>query len=169
MERTLVVIRHAKSSWSNPGQTDFERPLNDRGEHDAPLMGKRLKDLGLIPDLIVSSPAKRARQTAKRIADTIGYEKNEIAFVEELYHCTPEILMKTVSGLDEKYARVFIVAHNPGITEFVNQLSDKFRIDNVPTCGVTGAKFEGDDWSAFGRAAKEVVLFEYPKKFYDSK
>ena len=71
MKRTLVLIRHAKSSWSNPGEADFERPLNDRGERDAPRMGARLKELKIKPDLIVCSPAKRAKQTAKRIADAV--------------------------------------------------------------------------------------------------
>lgn len=169
MQKNLFLIRHAKSSWSNPGQTDFERPLNDRGEHDAPMMGARLKDMGIMPDLIVASPAKRAKQTARRIAGALGYEKDCILYEESLYHCTPGVLEKAIMQISPEARTVFIVAHNPGITDFVNSLSPKFRIDNVPTCGITGIRFGQSGWSQFPEADKEVFLFEYPKKYYDSK
>jgi len=78
MKRRLVMIRHAKSSWANPLQSDFERPLNERGEHDAPMMGERLKKMGVTPDLVIASPAKRAKQTAKKIAKEMGYDIDKI-------------------------------------------------------------------------------------------
>ena len=78
MERTLILIRHAKSSWNNPLHSDFDRPLNERGNHDAPLMGKKLKLLNIIPDLIVASSAKRTRQTAKLIAEKVGYDVDDL-------------------------------------------------------------------------------------------
>ncbi len=164
MQRTLVMIRHAKSSWSNPLQSDFERPLNERGEQDAPMMGQRLKTLGIQPDLIISSMARRAKQTAKKIAKELGYDEASIVWYDKLYHCIPQVFEEVIYEIDDKYKNVFIVAHNPGITEFVNQLSPAFKIDNMPTCGMVGAKLEVREWNEFNNVNKEVFLFEYPKK-----
>jgi phosphohistidine phosphatase len=158
------MVRHAKSSWSNLGLGDFDRPLNERGEQDAPMMGERMKHMHILPDLIIASTAKRARQTAKRIADAIGYDKDKIQWVEKLYHCLPETFEEVIYAVDDKVETVFIVAHNPGITEFVNELSADFRIDNMPTCGMVAARVDADTWSHFNTAKKKVFLFEYPKK-----
>jgi len=166
--KRIVVIRHAKSSWSNPLQSDFERPLNERGEHDAPLMGKRLRELNILPQLIIASSAKRAKQTAKRIAGAIDYDKELIRLEDKLYHCTPSTLEEVIYELDDSLTTVCIVAHNPGITEFVNELSESFRTDNVPTCGIIVAEINTQRWSDFKSASKRVLLFEYPKKFYSS-
>jgi phosphohistidine phosphatase len=160
------MIRHAKSSWTNPLQSDFERPLNERGLKDAPSMGGRLKDMGVAPDLIISSPAKRAKETAKKIAEALGYDKDKIEWVDKLYHCIPSVFEEVIAEVSDSVNTVFIVAHNPGITDYANELSDKFRIDNLPTCAVVGAKADTDRWQDFNTAKKEVFLFEYPKKFY---
>lgn len=163
MERKLVMIRHAKSSWANPLQSDFERPLNDRGEKDAPMMGERLKKQNIIPDIIIASTAKRAKQTAKKIAKAIGYNEDKIVWQEKLYHCIPPVFEEVMYEVADDVKTVFIVAHNPGITEFVNQLSDKFCIDNMPTCGVVGASFDAEQWNEFARTEKTVFLFDAPK------
>lgn len=163
MERTLVMIRHAKSSWANPLQSDYERPLNDRGEHDAPMMGERLKKRNLLPDVIIASTAKRAKQTAKKIAKAVGYDEDKIVWHEKLYHCIPSVFEEVLYEVADDAKTVYIVAHNPGITEFVNELSDKFCTDNMPTCGIVGARFEAEQWNEFNRTNKEVILFDYPK------
>jgi len=164
MERTLVLIRHAKSSWASPLQSDFDRPLNDRGNNDAPIMGARLKKMDIIPDLIISSPAKRARQTAKKIADAVGYEIDNIKWEEKLYHCIPSVFEEVISQISDKVKTVFIVSHNPGITDFVNSLSKAFTTDHMPTCGIAGARADTEDWSSFSLAKKKVFLYEYPGK-----
>jgi phosphohistidine phosphatase len=164
MQRTLVVIRHAKSSWANPLQSDFERPLNERGEHDAPMMGERLKALKIIPDLIIASPAKRAKQTAKKIAATLGYDAEAIQWVDKLYHCIPSVFEEVILEIDESVKTVFIVAHNPGISAFVNELSPAFSIDHMPTCGVVAARMDTEQWSDFPLTERNVILFEFPKK-----
>lgn len=164
MNRRLVMIRHAKSSWANPLQSDFERPLNERGEHDAPMMGERLKKLNVIPDLIIASPAKRAKQTAKKVAKAIGYNEEKIQWVEKLYHCIPQVFEEVLYEVKDDVQTVFIVAHNPGITEFVNELSGEFTIDHMPTCGMVGAEVELEHWEMFPGTKKKVFLFEYPKK-----
>lgn len=162
--RKLFIIRHAKSSWKNPLQSDFERPLSDRGEHDAPMMGERLKKLNIMPDLVISSTAKRAKETAKKITKAIGYEEENIKWYEKLYHCIPAVFEEVLYEVDDDVETVFIVAHNPGITEFVNELSPAFATDNMPTCGIVGAEFELSQWNEFSRVEKKVILFEYPKK-----
>ena len=164
MQRTLVMIRHAKSSWANPLQSDFERPLNERGEHDAPMMGERLKQLKVIPDLIIASTAKRAKQTAKKIAAAIGYDTETIQWVDKLYHCIPSVFEEVIQEIDDSVKTVFIVAHNPGITSFINELSPGFSIDHMPTCGVVAARMDTEHWSDLQLAERNVFLFEYPKK-----
>jgi phosphohistidine phosphatase len=170
MERTLVMIRHAKSSWANPLQSDFDRKLNERGEKDAPIMGERLKKAHLVPDLIVSSPAKRTRQTSKRIAKEVGYDIDKIKWEEKLYHCIPSVFEEVMYELDDSVKTVFIVAHNPGITEFVNNLAPDFSIANMPTCGVVAAHVatKGQGWTSFSIVKKKVFLFEYPGNEHDS-
>jgi len=164
MKRTLVMIRHAKSSWANPLQSDFERPLNDRGQKDAPMMGDRLNKCNLKPDLIISSTAKRAKQTAKKVAAAFGYDEGKIKWYDRLYHCIPSVFEEVLYEVDDSVQTVFVVAHNPGITDFVNQLSDKFKIDNMPTCGIVAAEFELEEWNEFSTTGKKVILFDYPKK-----
>lgn len=163
MKKELFLIRHAKSSWANPMQSDFDRPLNERGEQDAPMMGKRLKEKNIYPDLIIASAAKRTRQTAKRIAKAVGYDKEKIDLQERIYQCESEMYHKVISGIDNNITTAFVIGHNPGITGFVNSLSDLFVIDNMPTCGIVGARFDGE-WSDFSLAKKEIFLFDYPKK-----
>ena len=164
MKRTLVMIRHTKSSWANPLQSDFERPLNDRGVHDAPEMGQKLKNLGVVPDLIIASTAKRAKQTAKKIAQAVGYDEQKIQWEEKLYHCIPSVFEEVIYEVDDSVKTVFIVAHNPGITLFVNELAPDFCVDNMPTCGIVAARINAKHWNEFNRTDKEAFLFEYPKK-----
>ncbi|MBA3829663.1 MAG: histidine phosphatase family protein [Taibaiella sp.] len=170
MQRTVVIIRHAKSSWANPLQSDFDRPLNERGEQDAPVIGERLKKQQVPPDLVIASTARRAKQTAKKIAKATGYDEAKIQWEETLYHCIPSVFEELIAGVPDNVGTVYVVAHNPGITAFVNSLAPhKFTIDNMPTCGAVAAKFDGLHWSDFSRTEKQVFLFEYPKKQHDSK
>lgn len=164
MKRRLVLIRHAKSSWANPLQSDFDRPLNDRGNKDAPVMGKRLKDKGIIPDLILASTAKRAAQTARKIAEAIGYPEEKITWLDKLYHCNSSVFDEVIDLVDDQVGTVFIVAHNPGISEYAAALSPTFRIDQMPTCGVACVEMEIAHWYEFHNAARQVILFDYPKK-----
>ena len=164
MKRTLVLMRHAKSSWADAGLTDFERPLNDRGRQDAPMMSERLKKHGLKPDLIVASPAKRAAQTARKAAKAIGYDTDAIFWAEQLYEGMPENYEAVIAGLPDEVRCVWVVGHNPGITDYINQLSEKFRIDHLPTCAAIAARAACPNWKQWQESGREVFLFEYPKK-----
>lgn len=165
MKKNIFLIRHAKSSWQSATLSDFERPLNERGERDAPKMGKILKEKGIIPDLIISSCAKRAQQTAKKIAKALDYNHDKIQYEDSLYHCTPEQIFQVMQWVDDSIRTIFIVAHNPGITHFCNQISPQFSLVNMPTCGIVGFRCEAANWIEVENATKEVILFEYPKKY----
>lgn len=160
--KTLCIVRHAKSSWDNPGQSDFDRPLNERGKKDAPLMGKRLRERGINPDLLLSSPAKRAYATAKRISREIGYAEEKIKTDNRLYHADSETILDTVQHLNNRYSTVMLVGHNPGLTDFVNEVMHAC-MDNLPTCGIVAARFFIDDWKNIEAGSSELLFIDFPK------
>lgn len=165
--KRLVLIRHAKSSWANPLQSDFERPLNDRGQHDAPLMGERLKEAAIIPHKIISSTAKRAKQTAKHIAAGVGYPANDIEWRDELYHCVEAVFEEVIGSVDDAVQTLFIVAHNPGISDFAASLDSSGSVRHMPTCAVAGIETDIVRWKDFPLAKKKLFLFDIPKSGHE--
>lgn len=161
--KRLILVRHAKSSWADPGMADIDRPLNERGKRDAPEMGRRLLDRGLKPDLVVSSAARRARATARRLAEALGIERQEILIVERLYEASVATWLEVIAGLPAAPATVMLVGHNPGLTDLVNRLLVDARIDNVPTCGVLCAEYPVRSWSAVPASRPTAWSFDYPK------
>ncbi len=162
--RSLYLVRHAKSSWDTPGLSDLERPLNKRGKQDAPMMGKLLKNLGEIPDLIITSPAKRANSTAKRIATEIDYNEKVIIINDLLYMADIENFIEVIKDVNEKFKKIMIFSHNYGITDFANYISTS-DIENIPTCGVVKIDFKFDSWNKIKKEKGKLVFFEYPKKY----
>ncbi len=160
--KTLLLIRHAKSSWSDMGLSDFDRPLNDRGKEDAPEMAKRVKDRKIKIDLFISSPAKRAKKTAKIFMETYGENKNDLVLIPSLYEASVRNFYNAIEILDNKYDTIALFSHNPGITDFVNLMTD-FKIDNMPTCGVFAVSIQTKKWSDFKDSDKELLLFDFPK------
>jgi phosphohistidine phosphatase len=161
--KNLIVIRHAKSSWDDPALADIDRPLNKRGKRDAPLMGGILKFRELAPDRIISSPAKRARKTAKLIAAGVGCDAGTIDVRERIYMQGVPALIELVQELDDAWKRVYLVGHNPDLTELVNRLAGE-GIDNIPTCGVASIEFEVDSWAHVMAGAGRLAFFDYPKR-----
>lgn len=131
-------------------------------------MGVRLKKAGLKPDLIIASTAKRTKETAQHLAYQLGYDAADIRWEEKLYHCIPAVLEEALYEVADTVKTVMIVAHNPGITDFVNQLSPDFFTGNMPTCAVVGATFEAEQWGDFPIVKRKVILFDYPKNEHDS-
>lgn len=160
--KTLIIVRHAKSSWDNIGQDDIERPLNDRGKKDAPEMAKRLKDRNIKIDKFVSSPAKRAKRTAKYFAEAYDVDKKDIVLIDELYEASPANFYQVAAQLKDDWDIVAIFSHNPGITSFVNSLTN-VQIDNMPTCGVFAVSIPGNQWANFKSEEKSFLFFDYPK------
>ena len=126
-------------------------------------MAKRLLDRKLKVGAFVSSPAKRARKTAGLFADAMGYNENDIVLVSALYQAPPAVFYEVVESLGEHFNTVALFAHNPGITEFVNDLSTVVQIDNMPTCGIYAVKADCKHWADFSKAKKEFLFFDYPK------
>lgn len=160
--KTVFLIRHAKSSWQEPGLTDFERPLNERGRRDAPAMAERLKRRGARIGHIVSSPAVRALRTAEAFADAFGIRRDDIERDRELYLASPERFPTVIAGLDDARDHVAIVGHNEGITDFANGLGVA-RIDDMPTCSVFAVTAEAGSWRDFMESKKTLLFFERPK------
>ncbi|MCB0577434.1 MAG: histidine phosphatase family protein [Saprospiraceae bacterium] len=160
--RTLFLIRHAKSSWDNPGLRDINRPLNDRGMHDAPRMAQLLAGIGPPPDLIVSSPAKRAFTTAMFFARAFGIDEDGIEQKQEIYEAAPRDILRLVSALPDNAHTVCLFGHNPTFTEVANRFSENY-IDNVPTCGIVHVKSEADTWAGFDESNAVVKACYFPK------
>ena len=161
--KTLLVVRHAKSSWASVDLTDFDRPLNDRGKNDAPKMGKRLVKNKVKINAFVSSPAKRAKRTAEYFMEQYDKKEKELILVPGLYHASPKDFKTIVAMQDNKYDSIALFSHNPGITYFVNSLTD-ITIDNMPTCGVFAVRSQAATWTDFIDSPKEFWFFEFPKK-----
>ena len=161
--KTLYLIRHAKSSWKDSALDDIERPLNKRGKRDAPFMGEVLKEKVVAPDVVFSSPAKRASKTAQIITELIGYPKKDIIFTEEIYEASSHELLEFINSLDNKYNSVMIFGHNPGFTMLNNFLSKQY-IDNIPTCGIVALEFN-NSWKEIEKNSAKMLFFDYPKRY----
>lgn len=161
--KTLVIIRHAKSDQNGLFASDFERPLNKRGERDAPVMAERLKKRNMSIDAFVSSPAKRALGTCKLFCDTLEADQNKIIRVDELYHAARETFYNVVSGTDDRFNSIALFSHNPGITDFANSLCHGLYIDNMPTCAMLAVEANIESWHDFRTAEKKFLFFDYPK------
>lgn len=160
--KVLTLVRHAKSSWSHPGLTDRERPLNARGERDAPEMGRRIMKHGIRPSLIITSPAVRARTTAKIVAKEIGYPIEFLQREDLLYLASLDDLLDAVVAQDNKFNSLMVFGHNPGMTEFANYLVPNLT-DNLPTAGVVSVAIEREDWNLYQRPNAELLVYDYPK------
>ncbi|HNP06981.1 MAG TPA: histidine phosphatase family protein [Cyclobacteriaceae bacterium] len=160
---TLYLVRHAKSSWENPDLSDFERPLNERGRRDAPRMGKRLKEREIVPDLMLSSPAKRAITTCKEIASILSYDVSRIKTDRRIYHASEDELLDILSKLNDTQKKVMIFGHNPAFTNLANTLFNE-HIMNIPTCGIVGGSLKIKSWSEISVGCGKLDFFDFPKK-----
>lgn len=162
MKRTLVLVRHGKSSWEEQGLPDRARPLAARGLRDAPLMGGRLAREGVRPDLILSSPACRALSTANIIAEVLGYRPEEIVMDERLYGSDVETLLEVMAELGDAFRCVMLFGHDPGFTDLAHRFSG--RITRMPTCAVAHFTFDAPSWSAAASQRPVTAVLDYPKK-----
>lgn len=158
--KTLYLVRHAKSSWDYD-LNDFDRPLNKRGEIDAPLMGKVLLQQKIKPNYILSSPASRAIKTATIIAEKLKYHA-PVGTLEDLYHASAANLLQIVRNTNDNIQQLMIFGHNPGLTTFANQLTLE-TVDNIPTCGIYAVAFEIESWNAVAMKKGKLLFFDFPK------
>ncbi len=161
--KQLYLIRHAKSSWSQPDLTDFDRPLNKRGKQNAPFMAGRLSARGIFPQRIVSSPAKRAKKTAIQIAEGTGFKKEDITYDKGLYLAELSHFINIIQYHLRDVDILFAVGHNSTITELAEYLTGD-RFFNVPTCGVVGIEYRGKGGFKKAPGSGSLLIFDYPKK-----
>lgn len=163
--KSLLLIRHAKSSW-DMDVDDFDRPLNHRGQNDAPEMAKRLLKKEIVIDGFISSPAKRALTTATFFTEVYNKTPHDILTVPSLYEPTIEAFYNAVTNLDDSFQTAAVFSHNPTITDFANQLTS-FKVDEIPTCAVFAVKADVEVWKEFKSANKQFWFFDYPKSEFD--
>jgi phosphohistidine phosphatase len=161
--KRLILLRHAKSSWAQDGLPDSERPLSSRGEHDAPRMAGRLHDRGVRPDLVVSSPAVRARRTATLVAPPLGYPADAIRLDAALYLAAPEEILTVIAGQPEAASCLLLVGHNPGFTDVANLLLPELELANLPTAGAVVVDCVTERWSEVRHATRRLASYDYPK------
>lgn len=163
MTRELLILRHAKSSWDSSAVTDFDRPLAKRGLRDAPRVGRFLRDRGLVPDYVVSSPAERARQTVIAVCAEMGIGAEQIAWDSRIYHASTGSLLDVLNDCPKDARRVLIAGHNPGLELLLQNLCDHeipmpddYKL--MPTAAVAHLEIRSE-WSALeGRLARLISL-----------
>lgn len=155
--KQLTIVRHAKSSWDMPQLEDFYRPLNPRGVTNALAMGAELQKRGVFPDLILTSPAVRAFNTAIIISRKLDFPLQRIQSNERIYEASEHTLLQVLAQVDDTIGHVMLFGHNPSLTNLINRLQPQ-RLDNLPTCGVYALDLPIDRWSEV-QGAKATVRF----------
>ena len=164
--KTVFFVRYAKSSWDNPSLRDIERPLNKRGQRDAPFMGKLLHGKGIKPDRLISSPANRAFTTAKYFAKALGIREEDILADKRIYDAYPEDILDILQELPGEDSIVLLFGHNPTLTGVANLFTEDY-ISNVPTCGVFRVDADIDSWPDFREGKGRLTEYHYPKQYLD--
>ncbi|HVF85955.1 MAG TPA: histidine phosphatase family protein [Pyrinomonadaceae bacterium] len=141
--KTLLLLRHAKSSWGDPSARDFDRPLNKRGMKAAPLIGRYMRKRKVMPDVVISSLAVRARLTAELVVDAAGIDV-EVRFDERIYEASTDQLMGVVSEIEERVSVVLLVGHNFGIEQFLERLTGE--VHRMPTAALAQISLELEEW-----------------------
>lgn len=161
--KKVIIVRHGKSSWAEFGLSDHDRPLDERGKSDAPVMAELLAQKGHFPQRLVSSTAQRAHSTADYFSKKFDIP---IILVEDLYHGAPDDYLEQIKKLDSSVNCVAFFGHNPGITYLANQVQPGCT-DNVPTCGLVVLYLPAEcDWSKASYKKMKLVDLLYPKNFY---
>jgi phosphohistidine phosphatase len=163
--KTLLIMRHAKSSWEDESQPDHERPLNDRGIRDAPRMGEYMRKKGFVADAILTSSARRARRTAEAVAEAME-RRDRIEVIDALYLADPLVYLAALRHLPEEARVVVVVGHNPGVSEWATKLTH--RQIELPTAAVACITLPIDDWSSISGGTPGMLLDLWrPKKLKD--
>lgn len=160
--RKIVLLRHAKSSWDDYGLRDHDRPLGPRGWRDMPEMTKRLKARAIFPDLILSSTALRAKQTAQLVIEGLQLSPKVLIMNESLYHASAEAILNQIRNQSNSVNVLFVVGHNPGFNDLIELLGGS--IDNLPTSGQYGFTAECEFWKDLSSANAKTLFIDYPKK-----
>jgi phosphohistidine phosphatase len=159
--RKLFVMRHAKSSWDDASLSDFDRPLNDRGKRTAPFMGEFMAKKGLVPDVIISSPAVRARSTTESVVKKMKYS-GDVTFDPEIYDAGPNTLLQIVSEISNEHCTAMLVGHNPGLESLIHHLTNIY--EPMPTGALAVIELPIDDWSEIRGGVGRLAAFYRPRE-----
>jgi phosphohistidine phosphatase len=159
--KTLYLIRHADTRVKASGEADFDRSLTARGEMDAAWIGQRLKERAVSVDLIHTSSAVRARESAKLIAGELGLVKSQVIMDKALYLAGVPDLLEVVHTIEDTAREVILVGHNPGVIQFANWLSNAV-VNNVPTCGTLRIDFPVESWREVKEGMGSLIFFDHP-------
>lgn len=162
--KTLLINRHAKSSWKDNNLNDFDRPLTRRGHAAAQFMAKQLKQRGETFDLILTSPANRAFATAQYFANEFGYDHQLIEEAHSIYMADHGTILTIIDNMPNEFDSVLIFGHNPGLTNLANVLTGD-TLGNIPSCGVVKISFDVDTWEAVTPGSGKLEFFDYPKRY----
>ena len=163
--KRLFLLRHAKSSWDDPRLADFDRPLNERGRRAAPVVGRFMREQNVQPDLVLCSPAERARQTAALIAEAASLSA-PVRFDERIYDATAARLFEVVSQAEEGAGELLLVGHNPGMEELLELLTGEAR--RMPTAALARIHLDADEWARLGARSGRLEWHVKPKDLVDS-
>jgi phosphohistidine phosphatase len=158
--KRITLLRHAKAESGEATTPDRERQLNERGRHDVPVMGKALRRLGVRPSLVLTSPAKRALETALLICRELDYPREFLQREHDLYLATAGEIIKVIARQDNSFNDILVCGHNPGLTDLANHLAGS-GIDNVPTCGLVIIEAPIRDWQDLEHG--RLIAFDTPK------
>ena len=161
--KRLTLLRHAKSSWTEPSLADHDRVLSERGERDAPKMGKRMAARKVRPSRIIASSAARASAPAKFIAEALKYPAEFLQVEKELYLATPDQILELVCSQEDNFSDLLLIGHNPGITDLANRLLPSIGLNNLPTSGVVALDFDTKKWSELAEVNAKLGFYDYPK------
>lgn len=167
----VSLLRHAKSSWDDPQQKDFDRPLNERGRRAAPLIGAYLAAHGLAPDIVLCSSARRTRETLKLLVESLGRPKNT-QILDTLYLASAPSLLAHINALVETFRHVLVIGHNPGLEMLASELADPVGSDKLalrrmagkfPTGALARFEFDVDEWKGVARGEGRLIAFVTPR------
>ncbi len=164
MKKTVFFVRHANADEGTNNQKDFDRPLSASGHRQAPKIAVKMKYDQEVPDVIISSPAKRALETATYFYEHFDFSSKQVLEHEDLYDASTGTLLNIINNLPEDYSKVYLVGHNPGFTYITEYLTGE-EIGSIPTTGIVKIDFELDKWELVSKDSGQLIFHIYPKMF----
>lgn len=164
--KTLILLRHAKSSWKDMSLADFDRPLNKRGLRDAPFMAQKFKEKQQTPDLILSSPALRTKLTTEEFTNALGEDFiTKVFYQPQIYEAHYQTLLQLLRQQKNDHQTILLVGHNPGLTDLANFFSFEY-IENIPTTGILLFNLAINSWKDISSETSKLVFFDFPKNYF---
>ena len=154
MNKKLIIVRHSKSSWKDLSLDDFNRPLNKRGKEDGPIISNYLSKKTNFIDFLHSSSSVRTFETSKFFTERIKFGK--VKYDDNLYHSSSGSILNLIKNYSNEYSSVMLIAHNPGLTHLINQITN-ISLDNLPTTGLAEIHFSCNKWNEISSKNSNLI------------